>query len=561
MTADSSAWNPGLDSEIPVHYQHLETIFRKENVTTRMSDIMEIASQTGLSWRELVVFRPERLALHELIIRVTADIVVHEGKDETDLGRNFRQIARRLFSEYVQPGMAGISRDHQRLREVVYRRIDRELEETLFTSPRPPPASKGLRRLFPGRTRNHQPMESTESREKRAITSFKERGLTAEDPLSHAIYKGLYRLLNAISGNRGYLGADREFLTRLISDYVCNRYGSRLIGETIAPWLEEAIKREGYLSIRNAEKPLLISLKGASAAGKSSLRPMLRKMMSRRGIGTEGYATISPDIWRRLLLDYDALGEAYKYAGRLTGNELGLVDRKLDHYIRAKSDRLGAMPNLLVDRFRFDSFSTQWISKILHGTYVKHVDTLFMYFVVTPPHDTVERGWERGLVTGRYKAVEDFLDHSVEAYTGMPRVLFKWLAYDKPLFKYEFLDNSVPKGTFPRRIAYGTQREMNILDCLPFVDIERYRKINIMARTPGEVYPAGPAFSIASNMGFLTQCVNKIPVVNFIDPVTGVAYARARKGRFETLDEGILKTQMKDRETAEILTLLSPDFS
>ncbi len=87
---------------------------------------------------------------------------------------------------------------------------------------------------------------------------------------------------------------------------------------------------------------------------------------------------------------------------------------------------------MLVDRFRFDSFSTERISKVLHGTYVRHVDTMYMYFVVTPPHATVERGWERGLQTGRYKAVEDFLDHSVEAYVGMPKILFKWLANDRP---------------------------------------------------------------------------------------------------------------------------------
>ncbi len=37
-------------------------------------------------------------------------------------------------------------------------------------------------------------------------------------------------------------------------------------------------------------------------------------MIQELGIETDGYGTISPDIWRRILLDYDSLGAAYKYA-------------------------------------------------------------------------------------------------------------------------------------------------------------------------------------------------------------------------------------------------------
>ena len=76
-----SAWNPGLGPDIPPTYRQLESIYRPENVTTRIEDIDEISAQTGLSPRELAVFRPERLVLHELIIRVTADIMVLEGDD------------------------------------------------------------------------------------------------------------------------------------------------------------------------------------------------------------------------------------------------------------------------------------------------------------------------------------------------------------------------------------------------------------------------------------------------------------------------------------------------
>jgi hypothetical protein len=557
-----SAWNPGLESDIPPAYRKLETIYRPENVTTSLDEVAELLALTGLSAEELVVFRPERLALHELIVRVTADILVLEGEDETELGRNFRRIAGRILRRYIQPRMGELTRTYDQLRETASSRIRRELDETLFKIPTPEPARKGLfRSLGSKRRRPAKPgAETTLERERRAIAAFKEQGLAAPDPLSAAVYQSLYRVLGSIAASRGYLGPDPDLLTSLVCNRVCNTRGSTLIGETMTPWIAEAIEGEGYPTVGNADKPLLISLKGASAAGKSSLRPMLKRIMSEKGVVAEGYATISPDIWRRLLLDYEALGEAYKYAGRLTGHELIAIDGKLDRYIRGKAEQQGAIPHMLVDRFRFDSFSSERIAKVLHGTYVQHVDTMYMYFVVTPPHETVTRGWERGLRTGRYKAVEDYLDHSVEAYSGMPRILFKWLAYGRPLYKYEFLDNSVPKGTFPKTIARGTQDEINIFDCSGFVDIERYQKINIRARTPDDVYPEGPQASVANNVAFLRQCIRKIPAVNFIDRATGKAYVSVRQGAFSIIDRDILAAQLRDTERAQIFAALAPQL-
>ncbi|MDH3219867.1 MAG: hypothetical protein OEO19_10065, partial [Gammaproteobacteria bacterium] len=77
-----SAWNPGIESEIPPAYRELETIYDPANVFTRLEEVNELAVETGLSPEELIAFRPHRLVLHELIVRVTADIVVLEGEHE-----------------------------------------------------------------------------------------------------------------------------------------------------------------------------------------------------------------------------------------------------------------------------------------------------------------------------------------------------------------------------------------------------------------------------------------------------------------------------------------------
>ena len=103
-----SAWNPGIESEIPQAYRELETIYSPGNVYNSIDEVDELARETGLDPLELISFRPHRLVLHELIVRITADIVVLEGETEEDLGINFRNIARKLFSKYVIPKLMKI---------------------------------------------------------------------------------------------------------------------------------------------------------------------------------------------------------------------------------------------------------------------------------------------------------------------------------------------------------------------------------------------------------------------------------------------------------------------
>jgi len=57
------------------------------------------------------------------------------------------------------------------------------------------------------------------------------------------------------------------------------------------------------------------------------------------------FALISPDIFRKQLLDYSALGSAYKYAGAFTSEELQIVDQKLDRYM-ARKHAQGSMAHL-----------------------------------------------------------------------------------------------------------------------------------------------------------------------------------------------------------------------
>ena len=63
----------------------LSTMFRPANVLTSIEKAEELHDLTGLPIHDLVAFRPERLLLHELLIRVTADLSVPSGSRVEDL--------------------------------------------------------------------------------------------------------------------------------------------------------------------------------------------------------------------------------------------------------------------------------------------------------------------------------------------------------------------------------------------------------------------------------------------------------------------------------------------
>ena len=281
----------------------------------------------------------------------------------------------------------------------------------------------------------------------------------------------------------GRIWGGRDTIAALATDLACNAYGSEEIGRLIEPLLAKAVAAEGFVLLPRQEQPVVMNTKGASASGKSTLRPRQKKLAGDIGVRWSEFALISPDIWRKQLLDYGTLGPAYKYGGAFTGEELQIVDQKLDRYMARKAER-GEMTHLLIDRFRFDSFapdSDEAGSNLL----TRFGHSVYLFFMITPPESLVERAWKRGLEVGRYKAVDDTLGHGVEAYSGMPQLFFTWVQRADKRVHFEFLDNSVPLGERPRTVAFGSNDSLNVLDVGRMLDVERFRRVNVDATIPG----------------------------------------------------------------------------
>jgi hypothetical protein len=525
--SDFGPWNPGIESPVSGDLLPLCTIFRAENVFTSFREARELRGLTGLEFTDLVAFRPERLALHELLIRVSADFSVPDGPRIEDLGINFRRITTDIYARHLEPRREAIAACYAAVRRASGDLIAGELAPA-FASP---------------------------AAATRAVAQWTAQAHSAAGALQRCAYRTLAKVVSAVLARHGRPWGTPDLIASIATNLACNEHGADEIGRLIEPWLAEAVN-DGYRLLPRQDRPVVMNTKGASASGKSTIRPLQRKLAGEIGTRWSDFALVSPDIWRKQLLDYATLGAAYKYAGAFTGDELAIVDQKLDRHIARKAAR-GEISHLLIDRFRFDSFAPD--SDVAGSNLLTRFGRIvYLFFMITPPGELVERAWRRGLEVGRYKAVDDTLAHGVEAYSGMPQLFFTWIERSDKRVHFEFLDNSVALGETPRTVAFGWNDAITVLDVKCMLDIVRYRRVDTNARSPAAVFPDRGVLAPENNTSFLRKCVQRFREVNFAEAASGRVYLHLEAGRSVWADRELLARAAADADTRAGLAAAVP---
>ena len=140
QSAEFDAWNPGLTSAIPIALLPYVSLYRPENSSVIYAQAKEITEFCGLDPVELVSFKTERLIVHELLIRVSADLTVPDGPNYEDLGICMRDMVDRILTEYVRPNLALVQAVHDQIAVDAQSWIDRDL--TPLFVPAPPQATR-----------------------------------------------------------------------------------------------------------------------------------------------------------------------------------------------------------------------------------------------------------------------------------------------------------------------------------------------------------------------------------------------------------------------------------
>jgi hypothetical protein len=370
-----------------------------------------------------------------------------------------------------------------------------------------------------------------------------------EDRLQASALRALARVTRSSYARVGNWRAASPLVASVAVDLACNDFCSGEIGRMIDAHVLEAVRCEGLHLLPAQDPAVVMNTKGPSASGKSTLRPLQHALANLIGADWSEFALVSPDIWRKQLLDYASLGADHRYGATLTSEELAIVDRKLDRYVENKAE-LGRMSHLLIDRFRFGSFifqSERGGDKLLS----RFGQVIYFFFMITPPDALVERAWKRGLEFGRYKPVDDLLAHSIEAYSGMPHLFLTWARRTDKMVHFEFLDNSVPLGHRPRTVAFGWNSQLFVLNVKCMLDVVRYRKIDVDAACPEQLFrDIGPqGLAAENNADFLLQCVRQLHREVFADQATGRVYLQVDEGRPVWVDGSALTLAVEDAQT------------
>jgi hypothetical protein len=198
-------WNPGLASRTPREWLGLATLFRAENAFGDLASVEELEGLTGLPRSELVAFRPQRLALHELLIRVTADFAVPDGSRIGDLGINFRRIASRILTGYLVPRMDTIEKAFDEARGQATATLD-----------------AALAGLIGARGASSWGVEQ--------ITECRQRARAAASGDDGIALLALARVLAGLYATNGRAWGTRELILRLARDRAVNVLGSEAVG-------------------------------------------------------------------------------------------------------------------------------------------------------------------------------------------------------------------------------------------------------------------------------------------------------------------------------------------
>jgi hypothetical protein len=158
--------------------------------------------------------------------------------------------------------------------------------------------------------------EASSIPEQHLISRWETQAHEAGDECQAAVYGALARVVSALVIRHGGVWGSRPLLASLATDIACNKYGSDEIGRLIDPWIRKAAADGPYRLLPRQEEPVVMNTKGPSASGKSSLRPLQKRLAGDIGVNWTDFALISPDIWRKQLLEYGTLGPDYKYGGK-----------------------------------------------------------------------------------------------------------------------------------------------------------------------------------------------------------------------------------------------------
>ena len=297
MSMAEGPWNPGLSSTIPERLMSRVTLYDSKNSTVSWDEARSLSDVTGVKPQAMATFRPERLAMHNVLIRVSGELHVPDGPNYADLGINLRGMAAEIFDGHIEPVLDSIAADYAQLCRKAEVYIASELHSAVLarhhSNSIPRTALLGWLRS----SRKPRPMVE-QSPDQRALDYVNEHWIDEypDGDLNLQCRCALARTLSAILSHRGSLLVDKNIIIRIATNLVANAAGSELVGRLVAPFFDQAVAALGYYRLPSQTDPVVLNAKGASAAGKSSIRRQQRLDRHKTGSRLAGLCDHQPRL-------------------------------------------------------------------------------------------------------------------------------------------------------------------------------------------------------------------------------------------------------------------------
>src|SRR5262249_24764068 len=153
-------------------------------------------------------------------VRVTAGLVVPDGNDYEDLGRNFREIASTILTKDIVPHVDDLKRLFEEVRSAASVVIAQEVSNLFSLRLKPAAGADEARRVrwsfgLAAQKRRSPPRETAEQRERRIVLEWSDKAQAADSRLEQSCLRALSTIATAITARRGRLLTAKELLSDL----------------------------------------------------------------------------------------------------------------------------------------------------------------------------------------------------------------------------------------------------------------------------------------------------------------------------------------------------------
>ena len=408
----------------------------------------------------ILCLSPERLALHETIVAMSTNL---KFQSEDDFIEKFHKI----YQEAVLPKIK--DKENYFSRMSVLRRKSVEQNATLFFEDKNNPNIKHLNDFKYYDSRFTHNLERYNQRISELTEQFKQERPSRKE---RDEMKQLSKIVAFMNENK----------ERIIVDLVANaenlRENKRLV-ETIISGKDGVfdshyIEQFDKLTQHNKDTRQSFLIVGGAASGKGSVTNAVKNEQPDKNDLLE----INPDLYKKLLLPYEKIGDNIEFHAALTHAESSIVFDSIAERWQNMA-REGQAPNILMDVVR----AGKWQLDVLGTAETKiSVNTPMLPVTVA-----LERCYQRGVQTGRYVPTKELISGHKEQVFANKNAMKRGV-------DYRFYNTNVKFGEPTPLVANfdAKQSKMTIYDMGVMWDYFSKSQLNPDARSAEDLSFASP---------------------------------------------------------------------